>query len=207
MKSRNLIFVFVFSLLFVFCFMGNSITTYASTTSAETINDKLITIVHTNTNKNFELLRDYSKYSHVYAVSSADGHTWIVYGSVASTYDSTGSIDNMSVLIKPISGTINYDEYFTGRKENTDKPYLSLYKPAVIGDEIKYSNFDILDTSGKVFFSAPKVTAPVVIQAVEELPGAITPTVTVIVTVAVFCLALLIGSIILVPRLIHSFLR
>jgi hypothetical protein len=206
MKSRNLMFVFVFSLLFVFCFMDNSITTYASTTSTETINDKLITIVHANNDTKYELLRDYSKYSHVYAVASGS-HIWIVYGSVASTYDSTGVIDSSFVFIKPISGTINYDEYFTSRKDYTDKPYLSLYKPGVVGNEIKYSNFDILDTSGKVFFSAPKVTAPVVIQAVEELPGAITPTVTVIVTVAVFCLALLIGSIILVPRLIHSFLR
>lgn len=71
---------------------------------------------------------------------------------------------------------------------------------------IVYSNYDIINqVDGTVFFSAPKPPQPLA-QAVTELPGMITPTVKMITVVAVSCLALLVGSIILLPKLVRLFL-
>lgn len=68
----------------------------------------------------------------------------------------------------------------------------------------KYTTKDVLwDDGTTVFFSKP--TVPVA-QTAEQLPGVVAPQVKMITIVAVSCLALLIGLVVLVPKLLRRFL-
>lgn len=65
---------------------------------------------------------------------------------------------------------------------------------------ILYSNYDICTSDGSLFFQQPLPVVPKAIQA-AQLPEVIQKQITIILPIAVGCLALVIGSIVLLPRL------
>lgn len=158
----------------------------------------------------------YNKLDYVIIVSSGD--SYFVYYSDKPLYSTnegyncfpagTHTINTMFKVNN--SGSYKYSEHILNQKNTWSDNYASAY----FGSKYVFSNYNIsvvdairdndgkftFNPTGEVFFLKPLLPVATMVQ---ELPKVLKIQVREIVVVAVCCLALLIGSIVLLPKLRH----
>jgi len=185
MKRSRYYFIFG---LFLFTLLI-PIRSYASSfppVPSDIVGSKEYIIIYDDVNERFRLYvarEDNEKF--VVWENPSEAHGGSIY--CLNTYPSEGKT---FLGYKVLGGEWVYDSYFGWGKSSTV--------------DIRYSKSNIYYyNTDDVFFSLP----PPLIQTVEELPRMVTPTITTITAVGSICLALLTGSLVLVPKLVRLFQR
>lgn len=156
---------------------------------------------------------DYKKYDYVVIVSGTSGDFYSVFYSdkpLYSTKDGGNCFPSGTHTIQDMFNVVSggYSQHIV----NSEDTWSDNYSGAYLGSRYVFSNYNIsvvdavLDNGGKVSFSPTgevfflKPLLPVATM-VQELPKVLKIQVREIVVVAVCCLALLIGSTVLLPKL------
>lgn len=154
--------------------------------------------------------RNYNDYD---LIIFGDIHSSRVYSMYIIYIEKGGGLDSYVEVLE--DGSVPYGSYFNHSYDyyaDNGNVYSNSRYTFPVGlslnfvDRLYYSDYNLVNAlDGKVFFSPPPAIP--LIQTVEELPQMVTPTIKTIVEVGLICLALLTGSLVLVPKLVRLFQR